>query len=779
MRLNGKSIIMKRSILSIAGYLFFTIAILSQTFKGTVTDEQGQPVEFANVALYSLPDSVLQTGTVTNAEGEFMLNARPAAGNAYIQISFIGYETRIIFAEPQQTVVLKASPMTLNEVVISGDLPKIRLRDDALVTTVQNSVLSKAGTGNDVLKRLPSLTGDDGVYSVFGKGQAKIYINNREMRDVSELDNLNSADIREVEIINNPGARYDASVKAVIRINTVPKAGDGFSFDVRSSFYQSQNTDLREQLNLNYRNNGWDVFGTFFYNYNEWYQDSKMWQKTYVDTLWTQDNTMFSEGASSTVTAISGINYEISAKQYAGIKYTLSSFPRHSSFTNMNSTVLANGELYDRWTSSEVSAYNNRPAHRLNAYYNGDFGKLKVDFNADFYGNKQSQQTEVTETSQEYENRKVNSENNVSNRLIASKLVLSYPVLGGIFSMGSEYTNTDRKDVYINTQNIVPSSHTGIKEKNNSFFAEYSRAIPIGQIGAGLRYENVRSDYFSNEIKVEEQSRHYEQWFPNVSFASQIKNVSLQLSYTAKTKRPSYRQLSSNVFYGNRFTLQTGNPFLKPSTIHDVTLVGVWKFIQIMTSYKNEKDAIIYWTEQMEDNPAISLIAYRNLEKLPSLTAFVTISPTFGIWSPQLSGGVIKQWLTITSNDLPVTLNNPMPIASFNNSFRLPKGFVFTLDANYQGSGHYQNIYLTENKFVVNAGITKSFFDERLRVELKGHDLFYGSKEGNLLYNSQMEFWQYNRNDSREIELTVRYRFNAARSKYKGTGAGDSEIGRF
>lgn len=114
----------------------------------------------------------------------------------------------------------------MGELVVKGDLPKIWLRNDALVTTVQNSVLSKAGTANDVLKRLPSITGKDGEFSVFGKGQAKIYINNREMRDVSELDILNSAEIKEVEIVNNPGARYNASVKAVIRIYTLRKVGD-------------------------------------------------------------------------------------------------------------------------------------------------------------------------------------------------------------------------------------------------------------------------------------------------------------------------------------------------------------------------------------------------------------------------------------------------------------------------------------------------------------------------------------------------------------------------
>ena len=293
-----------------------------------------------------------------------------------------------------------------------------------------------------------------------------------------------------------------------------------------------------------------------------------------------------------------------------------------------------------------------------------------------------------------------------------------------------------------------------------------------------MRYENIRSDYYSENYKVDEQSRSYGQWFPNVSLSTAIKEIKLHVSYAAKTMRPTYRQLSSNVFYGNRFLLQTGNPYLKSSVIHDVTLVGTWKFMQLMVSYKNEKDAIIYWTEQLNENPAISLLAYRNLDKLPSLTAFLSLTPTFGLWSPRLSGGLIKQWVTIISNNQQVILNDPLPMVSLNNSFRLPKGFIFTLDASYRGKGHTQNVFLPESQFVVNTGVTKSFLRDQLRIELKGQDVFNGKKDANRLYNHQMELFLRNRYDSREIVLTVRYYFNSARSKYKETGAGEGEIKR-
>ena len=769
---------MKHLTLTLLSVFFLLFSIQAQ-LKGTLIDEDQQPIEFANIALYSLPDSVMITGAVSDEKGGFTLNGNGTdTVNAFLKISFIGYETQTVPAIDGQTIVMIAEAFTLNEVVINGNLPKIRLRNDALVTTVQHSVLSKAGTANDVLKRLPSLTGDDGEFSVFGKGEAKIYINNREMRNVSELDILNSADIKDVEIVNNPGARYDASVKAVIRINTVRKVGDGFGFDVRSSFWQSQKTHLTQQLNANYRKNGWDIFGTFKYNRSPFIQESKMTQNTYVDTLWTQMNTIDFETLRHTLTAVAGVNYEISLKHYMGIKYTHTAFPSSNRLSELNSTVYADGVFYDNWNSVEERMENHKPSHRLNTYYSGSIGDLKLDFNADFYKGTTVSNAVVTETSQEYDDRKVRSENSVNNRLVASKLVLSYPLLGGQLLAGNEFAYTDRKDEYTNDLNIVPSSNTAVKEQNNSFFAQYSRLTPIGQLGAGLRYESVQSDYFEKGVKVDEQSRHYDQWFPNFSFATQLKELQLQLSYTAKTNRPTYRQLSNNVTYGNRFTLQTGNSQLISSTIHDVTLLGRWKFLQLMMSYKNQKNAAILWAEQLEGNQAVTLIAYRNLDKLPTLSTFITASPTFGFWSPQASAGFVKQWLTITSSDVPVVLNKPLPVALLNNSFSLPKNLLLTLDMRFQGRGDFQNIYLSKNEFTVNIGLTKSFINDQLQVSMKGHDIFKGKNEGNLLYNHQMDLHQITWYDSRKAELTVRYKFNSAKSKYKGTGAGQKEINR-
>ena len=770
---------MERFYILLIGVMSAVSATHAQQLTGRVLDAQNQPIEFANVALYALPDSSLVTGTITDARGAFVLDG--TARQTFLKVSFVGYETQTVDT-PQSGVMitLQAEVARLGEVTVTASRPAIRLKNDALVASVQGSVLSRAGTANDVLKRLPSLTSNNkGVFSVFGKGEAKIYINRREVRDLSELDQLSSTDIRDVEIIRNPGARYDASVKAVIRINTVRHAGDGFGFDARSSWYEGETTDLREQLNLNWRKNGWDVFGNILYGRGAYLIDSRITQQTRLDTLWQQENTLYATGVDRWMRITAGTNWEISPKHYVGLRYTLSPTLRDDiNHTTFNSMVHADSAFYDEWHSDNARRTTNDPAHRLNAYYNGTVGRLGIDFNVDFYTSGSTSRSHAVETSRMQEDRVVNSENRVRNRLAASKLILSYPVFGGELSAGGEYARTHRTDVYSNPERIVPSSDMTADEWNSSLFAEYARETPIGQFGVGLRYEHVRSDYLSDGRPLDGLNRSYNQWFPNVSFGTQVKGVDLQLAYTAKTQRPTYRQLSSNVYYANRLSLQTGNPLLKPTVTHDVSLTATWRIVQLMASYRQERDAVIDWTERSLMDPKVSLITYRNLNRLPALNVFATVTPTFGVWTPQLSAGLVKQWAEVEIDGRPVRYYKPIFRVSLNNSLRLPLGLLFTLDARYRSTGDERNISIINDVFVVDMGLTRSFFGDCLSVALRGWDVFCGEKSSYTYRGSRLLYEQYDRFDTREFEITLRYKFNAAKSKYKGISAGNRELER-
>lgn len=114
----------------------------------------------------------------------------------------------------------------MQEVVIKGGLPNTRLKAGAMVTRIEGTPLAQSGTLGEMLIKVPGMTGSDEAPEVLGKGSPLIYINGHKMRDASELKRLHSEDIRDVEVINAPGAQYDAQVRAVVRIRTRKQQGD-------------------------------------------------------------------------------------------------------------------------------------------------------------------------------------------------------------------------------------------------------------------------------------------------------------------------------------------------------------------------------------------------------------------------------------------------------------------------------------------------------------------------------------------------------------------------
>ena len=353
------------------------------TITGKVIDEQQQPVPYANIVLLSLPDSTFVAGSISNEEGAFSLNVKETKD--VLRISSIGYATVYRPLDNRSTdlgiICLASDTQILAEVVVKADMPVTRMRGDALVTNIQNSVLSKAGSASDVLGKVPGVIKERNSYEVLGKGTPLIYINGRQVRDDSELDQLNSEDIKSVEVVTNPGARYDATVTAVIRIQTIRRAGDGFGFDLRSSYYQSQNVDLIEQLNVNYRHNGLDIFGIFRYLKNEYIMKNDIVHTLESDSLWKYQNLLDGTVVDKSLRGEIGANYSLNDKHSLGFRYTLTSRPNTKSDVFTSNDITANNQFYDYLENQEYSSTSGNPTHQLNVYYNGTVGDLNIDFN--------------------------------------------------------------------------------------------------------------------------------------------------------------------------------------------------------------------------------------------------------------------------------------------------------------------------------------------------------------------------------------------------------------
>ena len=228
---------------------------------GTIVDEQDQPVGYANVAILNPADSALLGGGVSNESGYFAIPYEQE--KVLARISYVGYKT--IYKQCNNaelgTIRMQPDTYTLGNVTVRGERPNYQMGGHGLTVNVQGTMLSEAGTANDVIALLPGVDGNNGSFKVIGKGTPLIYINGRLLHSTAELDRLSSKDIASIELDTNPGAKYSATVSAVIHIKTVKKAGDGFSGLGRLWAKQGHYGSTSEQVSLNYRTNGLDIFG--------------------------------------------------------------------------------------------------------------------------------------------------------------------------------------------------------------------------------------------------------------------------------------------------------------------------------------------------------------------------------------------------------------------------------------------------------------------------------------------------------------------------------------
>lgn len=319
---------MKR-LLSLVAFFSLVLCCYAQSvYSGKVMDEKDQSLSYANVVLLFLPDSAFVTGTVSDESGAFTL--RSEKPNLLLRVSSIGYTTIYNKVERSDlgTIQLLPDAQLLGEVVVKGDLPKVQLKGDAQVTNVTGTILEKAGTGNDLLSKLPGVSAEEGTVNVFGSGTAEIYINGRKMRNASELDQLSSDNVKRVEVVRNPGARYDATVKAVVRIYTKKAQGEGFGFNNRflTRYYYGWN--VLDQFNFNYRKGGFDLSGMLFGSKTEGEDNKTGVFETFLDNTWRQESSISTTGGSRNISTMLSLNYQFNENHSAGARYDFNRTPR-------------------------------------------------------------------------------------------------------------------------------------------------------------------------------------------------------------------------------------------------------------------------------------------------------------------------------------------------------------------------------------------------------------------------------------------------------------------
>lgn len=768
---------MKRLIISMLLPVCAFLHIMGQDITGYLVDENKVPIPYANVVLLSLPDSTFLGGVVTDDMGKFCLK-QPDSKGKLLRISSIGYESAEFLLAKRELgmLMLKTATMMLDEAVVIGRRPTYSLKQGVLTTNIENTLLSSLGTANDVLKRIPGLQIDDGSVNVFGKGTPLIYINGRQVRDLSELDQLNSKEIAKVELITNPGAEYDAEVKAVLRIKTVKPVGEGFGGSMRTALQKGELWSNNQQVALNYRKRNLDVFASFYYDKRKRIEEQKDLQTVYADKLLEISGETHTPSSLDYIQGEGGLNYLFDDKHSMGVRYTINHNSSKGTVPN-NYEVKLDGAAYD-YLDFMNRLNGGGDTHKVNAYYTGVWGKkLGVDLNIDWlYGDSENNQN-ITERSAADGEQTVHARSASRNNLYAGKLVFSYPIAKGTLKFGPEVSFTNRHSGYVNKEQVLEDSHSKATSDNQSFFISYDVPINKAYLSAGLRYEHVSFAYYEEGIKQGEQSKDYNNLFPSLSFFFPIKKLQFALSYATRTKRPTYAALRSDIQYANRYTYERGNPSLQPETEHNVSLQAMYKYIQFSVYYSCSKDAILSVAYPYKDDNRVTVFGIENIPKWQAYGASLSIAPKIGIWEPIWNFEFMRQILEGQYRGGIKHFNRPAIAASFTNQLRLPWGIIFSADVSCSNKYH-SGYVLNKATAWVDCGLRKAFLKGALDVSLQANDVFASKRNSFINYGEIMNFDKWNYNDSRQVRLRVAYRFNATRSKYKGTGAGADEKAR-
>lgn len=129
------------------------------------------------------------------------------------------------------------STQELKEVTVKAYRPVSRVTREGFAYTIKGTPLAQSGSLTDVLEQMPMIKKSTTGYEVVGKGAAVFYLNGRRVYDMSDLDNISSKDVKNVEVITSPGAQYDSSISSIIKITTVSNALKGLTVNARSTWY--------------------------------------------------------------------------------------------------------------------------------------------------------------------------------------------------------------------------------------------------------------------------------------------------------------------------------------------------------------------------------------------------------------------------------------------------------------------------------------------------------------------------------------------------------------
>ena len=803
---------MKKAIVLI--FLFIVsngIGVLAQSIVGTVYDNLQEPVIFANVVLYSNQDSTIQKVETTNESGQFILGTNP--GSYYIEISYIGLEDLKIPIQVDSKdvelgqLVMKSGGIELETAVVTAQRALVEVKSDRTVLNVEGTINSTGDDGLGLLRKAPGVLIDNNDnITVLGRTGVLFYVDGKRLPLAGDeltafLQSIPADQIDKIDIITNPGAKYEAEGNAGI-IDIRLKRDKSLGFNGSASVNASQGLAFRGNISslLNYRTSKFNTYGTLGYN---------------VGTFLTEiifdsaQNGFRQLGFENFDSERNGENIRFGTDFYLNSKHTVGFLINRSNnggdFTETNRTLISTDQVtnfgddtpedviipFDNIDSVLIaSQFGNtntlRQTYNINYTFNEGGNFLSADLD---YGNFKT--TQSSDQPNSYFN---NNENELLN---SNDFAFNTPITIDIYTAKVDYENTQGSGKFgtgakysrISTDNLFEFNNVvngalvlNDLQSNRFFYDEsvyagyvsYSQALSQKwAISTGLRAELTQTQSelvaFRDDLQEPPRDSTYFSLFPNVGLIYTAKPSSVwSLSLGRRINRPDYNVLNPFRRQSSELDFSIGNPALSPEIVNNVELGYTLNYrYNFKVAYSLTTNQITRLIGTDDSDPKASFINWDNLAEQRVLSFNASLPFQFGDkWTTFINASA-----TYTDNQATYPDGNVIDLQAFSynifqqHTYKLPKGFVAELSSWYSGPGIWGGVFRYRSSYAINLGLQKRFLQDRLNIKLAAQDItnqafWNGVSEFDGLLSFGQGSW-----DNRRVSVSVTYNFGSSEVK--------------
>ncbi|MCC6371035.1 MAG: TonB-dependent receptor [Bacteroidia bacterium] len=789
--------------------IFFVLGIISVSaqnntyaLKAKVLAPDGHPLDYGNAIALHVKDSSIHKG-VPFQNGEFILEGL-SKDSLIIKITAIGFEDmykNFIRTNNDSLVEIPTLQLkennNLKEVTITAKTPMFEMDGEKVKVNVEATGLTSAGNALDVLRRSPGVSvNSSDVVSVLGKGTAIIYLDGVLITSNDILKSLPSADIKSIEIISNPSARYDAAGRAVINIITLRNNRQGYNGSLIQNTLYGKYFFSYSGLRLNITKGKWSVYLGYGANMGkQWNSDDYLRKFKSNDTTQLEmRNSIFETQNYSNVNYYrSGFNYRPDSSSVLGFQYS-GFYNSQNNLSNNQNEVLQNGANQYQLKTNTIG----KPVllnHGFNANYSKKLDTLGTElFVAAQYGNFISNsisnisQQASSATSSANENKRNTNANDI--KIFGAQMDFTkvfnktWRLESGIKNSFVAKTSNIRFENYASDGTWVsdPAYLNGFvfNENISAVYSEARFKKNKFNMRLGGRSEYTYSDGFSKRLNQNIIKRNYINFFPS-AFAGYdfTKDLSTSLTLSSRINRPTFQDLDPFINYIDSLTSFRGNPYLLPEYTNSIEASLIYmKEANITVGYNRTNGALRLVVDKLNNGTDAFTATTKNLKKSESYSFGITIPYELEWWTTANYFGYFLNTFSYEQNGILVNNYKPTFSIYLYNEFRFKK--LFSMEVVYEyTSKAVDGIFISKPFSMLNATLKKSFFKDKLVCRFTAGDMlksYIMAGQSNIpTYNLAY----YSLINTHYYQLAINYKFGKLKNvSYKNKTVSDDEYNR-